>query len=199
VIRAVAARPAHHRAQRGQALVEFVIIVPVLLLFVLLTVDVGRAYWQAIDGAGAARAGVRMGIISDTSDIGDAVRNEPNTGIPDTVAAWGNVGPGQTRGVCTTGLSTCGDPSGCISTSFSGTQIACFAVRTCNLTNGDLGTCSTYGAWGFRPENGSGHVVQVLVVIKFTAVTPALSQIAGSGSGGVIYLKQQAFGEELYF
>jgi hypothetical protein len=36
-------------------------------------------------------------------------------------------------------------------------------------------------------------------VIKFTATTPALSQIAGAASGGVIYLKQQSIGEELYF
>jgi hypothetical protein len=195
----IATRRADPCAQRGQALVEFVIIVPVLLLFVLLTVDVGRAYFEAVDAAGAGRAGVRMGIISDTSDIGDAVRNEPNTGIPNTVAAWGNVGPGQSRGVCTTASATCGDPSGCISASFSGTQIACFAVRTCNLANGDLGNCSSYGAWGFRPLDGGGHGLQVLVVIKFTAVTPALSQIAGAPSGGVIFLKQNSVGEELYF
>jgi hypothetical protein len=198
VIGALAPRR-RHGAASGQALVEFVIIVPVLLLFVMLSVDVGRAYWQAIDAAGAARAGVRMGIISDTSDIGDAVRDEPNSGIPNTVAAWGNVGPGQTRGICTTAASTCGDPSGCIATSFSGSQIACFAVRACNLSGGDTGTCSSYGAWGFRPVDGAGHALQLLVVIKFTAVTPALSQIAGAASGGVIYLKQFAIGNELYF
>ncbi len=196
-------RRADSRAQRGQALVEFVIIVPVLLLFVMLTVDVGRAYFEAVDAAGAARAGVRMGIISDTSDIGDSVRNEPNTGIPDTVAAWGNVvGPGQSRGVCTTAAAVCGDPNGCVNASFTGTQIACFAIRTCTLSPGpELGNClpAGYGGWGFRPVDGSGHALQVLVVIKFTAVTPALSQIAGAASGGVIYLKQTAFGEELYF
>jgi hypothetical protein len=47
--------------------------------------------------------------------------------------------------------------------------------------------------------DGSGHALQVLVVIKFTAVTPALSQIAGAASGGVIYLQQTATGNELYF
>ena len=60
---------------RGQALVEFCLLTPVLLLFVLLTVDVGRAYFVAVDAAGAARAGTRTGIISDTSDIGGAVRD----------------------------------------------------------------------------------------------------------------------------
>lgn len=197
--RAAAIRRADHRGSRGQALVEFVIIVPVLLLFVMLTVDVGRAYFQAVDAAGAARAGVRMGIISDTADIGDAIRNEPNTGIPDTVAAWGNTGPGQARGVCTNAASTCGDPSGCVAASFNGSQIACFAIRACTLSNGDLGTCSSYGAWGLRPVVGSGHALQIWVVIKFTSVTPALSQIAGSPTGGVIYIKENAIGEELYF
>jgi len=79
---------------RFGAYVNSLLIAPVLIAFVLLTVDVGRAYWQAIDAAGAARAGARMGIISDTSDIGSAVRDEPNTGIPNTAAAWGSEGPG---------------------------------------------------------------------------------------------------------
>lgn len=185
-------------AQRGQALVEFCLITPVLLLFVLLSVDVGRAYYEAVDAAGAARAGVRMGIISDTSDIGEAVRAEPNTGIPDTVAAWGNVGPGTANGKCTVSTATCGDPNGCVSTSFSGAQFACFAIRACTLSGGgDLGTCSSYGPWGIRPQGGSAsHGLQVRVVIKFAAVTPALSVIVPSG---LLYLNQYAVGEELYF
>jgi hypothetical protein len=187
-------------AERGQALVEFVILTPVLIMFVLLTVDVGRAYFEAIDAAGAARAGVRMGIISDTSDIGGSVRDEPNSGIPDTVAAWGPLGPGQPRGVCTSAGSVCGDPGGCVASSFSGTQIACFAVRTCTLSSGaDLGSCAVYGPWGLRPDGSGGHGLQVKVVIKFTAVTPALAQIAGAASLGIIYLVQSATGEELYF
>ncbi len=186
--------------ERGQALVEFAIITPVLLLFVLLTIDVGRAYWQAIDGAGAARAGVRMGIISDTSDIGGAARDEPNTGIPNTVAAWGSEGPGTSWGTCTTSNATCGDPAGCVPASFSGSQIACFAIRTCNLSSGaDLGSCTSFGPWGIRPLDGAGHGLQVLVVIKFKSVTPALAQIAGAASGGTIYIQQNAIGEELYF
>ena len=188
------------RGQLGQALVEFTIITPVLLLFVLLTVDVGRAYWQAIDAAGAARAGARIGVVSDTSDIGGAVRDEPNSGIPNTLAAWGSVGPGTSWGTCVTSSGVCGDPNGCVASSFSRNQIACFAVRTCTLSSGgDLGTCVTYGPWGLRAVDTGGHVLEILVVIKFTSVTPALAQIAGSTSGGTIYIKQQVLGEELYF
>lgn len=190
---------ARHWSSRGQALVEFTITVPVLLLFVLLTVDVGRAYWESIDAAGAARAGARMGIISDTSDIGSAVRDEPNTGIPNTVAAWGNEGPGQPYGDCTNTGVTCGDPNGCPASAFSGTQIACFAVRPCTLTsNADLGLCQTPGTWGTRPDVGdTSTAVQVVVVIKFIAATPALAQIIGPG--GNLYLKQNSMAEEVYF
>lgn len=187
-----------HRSSRGQALVEFAITVPVLLFFVLLTVDVGRAYWQSIDASGAARAGARMAIISDTSDIGDAIREEPNSGIPNTVAAWGNEGPGQAYGVCVSNSVTCGDPSGCIASTFSGSQFACFAIRVCNQAGGgDLGLCSSYGSYGVRPDPGSGHAIQITVVIKFSAATPALAQLVGPG--GNLYLTQSSTAEEVYF
>jgi hypothetical protein len=187
--------PGQNVRESGQALVEFALIAPVLIMFVLLTVDVGRAYWESIDAAGAARAGVRMGIISDTSDIGSAIRDEPNTGIPNTAAAWGSEGPGTAWGTWTTANGVCGDPSGCPKVSFTGSQIACFAIRTCNLSSGDLGTCSSYSAWGVRPISG-GHGLQVVVVVKFAAVTPVASQVI---SGGVLFLTQTSLGNELYF
>jgi TadE-like protein len=181
---------------RGQALVEFCLLAPALIIFVLLTVDVGRAFWESIDAAGAARAGVRMGIISDTSDIGSAIRDEPNSGIPNTGAAWGAEGPGTAWGTCTAVNQTCGDPNGCGAASFNGSQIACFAIRTCTLSSaGDLGSCTGYGPWGQRPELG-GHGLQVVVVIKYPAVTPALSRLV---NGGILYLTQTAIGDELYF
>jgi len=187
-----------NRRSSGQALIEFTLTLPVLLLFVLLTVDVGRAYWQSIDAAGAARAGARLAAISDTSDIGSSVRDEPNSGIPNTVASWGQEGPGQLYGTCTSATGVCGDPRGCVPSSFSGTQTACFAVRTCILSSGgDLGSCSVYGAWGFRPVAGGGHAVEVLVVVKFIAATPALAQIIGPG--GNLYLSQYSITEEVYF
>lgn len=186
------------RRSRGQALTEFVLVVPPLLLFVLLTVDVGRAFYQDIDAAGASRAGARMGIISDTADIGDAARDEPNSGIANTVANWGAEGAGQAYGNCAVSTATCGDPAGCVTSSFQGAQVACFAIRPCLLSSGgDLGNCSSFGNWGTRPEPGGGHGLLVLVVIKFPPVTPALSVMLGQGNS--LYLHQQAIGEELYF
>jgi TadE-like protein len=184
------------RPQTAQALVEFCLLAPALLVFVLLTVDVGRAYWESIDAAGAARAGVRMGIISDTSDIGSAVRDEPNSGIPNTATAWGAVGPGTVYGTCTTANAVCGDPGGCAPASFSPPQIACFAVRACSLSSGgDLGSLSGCGSWGYRPE-ATGHALQVTVVIKFPAVTPTFSAFV---PGGSLFLTQTSTGDELYF
>ena len=188
----------HRRRHRGQAIVEFTLITPVLLLLVLLMVDVGRAYFEAIDAAGASRAGTRMGIVSDTSDIGDAIRDEPNSGIANTNAVWGAEGPTQAQGICTNAAATCGDPSGCLPSSFSGGQIACFAIRWCNLSGGgDFGTCSSYGPWGQRPEAGQGHGLQTKVVVKFPPVTPALSIFLGPGNS--LYLAQTTVGEELFF
>jgi hypothetical protein len=46
-----------------------------------------------------------------------------------------------------------------------------------------------------RPTNG-GHGLLVLVVIKFPAVTPALSSFV---PGGTLFLKQSSLGNELYF
>ena len=183
------------RRKGGQALVEFALITPVMIIFVLLTVDLGRAFWESIDAAGAARAGARMGIISDTSDIGGAIRDEPNSGIPNTVAAWGSVGPGTAQGTCTTTTGVCGDPGGCAQSSFSGTQIACFAIRPCTLSGGDLGSPVGCGSWGSRPVSG-GHGLQIVVVIKFPAVTPAFSLLV---PGGTLYLTQSVIGVEVYF
>jgi hypothetical protein len=196
VIGAFSPNARRSRSKRGQALVEFALITPVMILFVLLTVDLGRAFWESIDAAGAARAGVRMGIISDTSDIGSAVRDEPNTGIPNTLAAWGSEGPGTAWGTCTTFNGTCGDPNGCPASSFVGTQIACFAIRSCSLSSGgDLGSITSCTAWGVRPVS-NGHILQVKVVIKFPAVTPALSALV---PGGTLFLTQTSTGDELYF
>lgn len=113
---------------RGQSLVEFAIMVPVLTLITAGTIDLGRAFYLNIEISGAARQGTRAGILSDTTDIGDAIRQEPNTAIPNTVAAWGNTAQDQGNG-CTPGTSAnCGDGGGCQPSVFTGSRAACFAI-----------------------------------------------------------------------
>ena len=185
------------RRSRGQSLVEMALVVPVLVMVMFGAADLGRAFYMSIEIAGASRAGMRTGIIGGTNDIGAAVRSEPYNAIDNTATVWGSTGPGQPYDSCSNPGGPCGDPSGCdVASAFNGTgRIACFAVRTCTVDQVN-GGCSSYSQWGMRPSQGSGGAVQVLVVYKFTPVTPLISSFAGSS--GTFYLRNQTTGVELY-
>jgi Flp pilus assembly protein TadG len=191
-----------HRDGRGQSLIEIALTLPVLLLLVFGVTDFARVYYYGIETAGAARSGVREAIINETTDIGDAIRSEPNTAIADTTAVWGDTGPAGINADCTSAVGSqhCGDPNGCPASVFTGTRVACFAVRACTLTGGDQGTCSSYGAWGSRPTVSSSTVraVQVWVVYRFTPVTPLAAQMLPT-TNGFFRLTESAIGDELYF
>ncbi len=185
-----------HRRRRGQSLVEMALVVPVLVMVMLGAADLGRAFYMSIEIAGASRAGMRMGVIGGTNDIGAAVRSEPFNAIDNSATVWGSTGPGQPYDGCSSPGGPCGDPGGCDPASaFTGTRIACFAVRTCTVDQVN-GGCSSYSGWGIRPTQGTGAAVQVLVVYKFTPVTPLISSFAGNN--GVLYLQNQTTGVELY-
>ncbi len=192
---------AARRRMRGQSLVEFAITVPVLTLLVLGTVDLGRGFYIAVETNAAARQGVRDGIISDSSDIGDAVRSEPNSAIPNTLAVWGDTYLNQANG-CTPGVSgSCGDPNGCPPSVFTGSRLACFAVRTCTMTGGataDLGKCTSHGPWGQRPGTNTGHALEVLVVYRLPPVTPLLGQLT-SATGNALMIRNSSIANELYY
>jgi len=66
-------------------------------------------------------------------------------------------------------------------------------VRTCTIING---ACSSYGAWGSRPNQGSNQAVAVRVVYKFPPITPLISSL--TGGSGAIYLTSDTYGLELY-
>ena len=180
------------RRQSGQALVEFVLVIPILVLLMLGTIDLSRAYYMNVEIYGASRAGARAAIQAPAMDIGNFIRSEPNSTIKNDVATWGSTGPGQAYDKCASG-GACGDPSGCASFA----QQACWAVRDCILSPGpDVGSCSSYGAWGTVP-NGSSHGVEILVVYKYQAITPMIQGIVGSG--GLIYLKAATYADEVYY
>ena len=190
------------RSQRGQAATEFAISLPVLVLLMLGITDLARGFYLSIEIAGAGRAGARVGITSDTADIGDFIRSEPNTAIPNSVAAWGNTGPGQANANCTNATAqSCGDPNGCPASSFTANQVACFAIRPCELgTGGDTGTCTAYGTWGARPQstNKPFKGLQVIVVYRFSPITPFISAMSPSPDGK-IYMTRTQVGDVLYF
>lgn len=191
------------RNERGQSVVEFALALPLIMLLVLGVTDFARVFYYEIEMSGAVRAGVREAIIEDTTDIGDAVRSEPNSAIANTAAVWGATAAGGVNGNCTSspGSQSCGDPSGCPPTVFSGTRVACFAVRACTLSGVDSGTCTSYGPWGSRPTStGSGvHGIQVIVAYRFAPVSSVVTHFLPGITNGIFLVKQTAIGDELYF
>ncbi len=187
-------RCARQRNRRGQALVEMVILLPFLVMLMLGAADMGRAFYLNIEVAGASRAGMRTGVITASNDLGKAVRREAYNAIDDSIAVWGDTGPGGVNDRCSTPTGPCGDPAGCLPSAFAGSRVACFAVRTCHLQSS---SCATYDAWGSRPAAGTfDQSLQVHVVYKFTPVTPLVASLAGSN--GVFYLTSDTTGLELY-
>lgn len=71
--------------QRGQALVEFALMTPVLLILIAGIVEAGRAFATFIQIANAAREGARVGSVtpSNTSSIQSAALRE----LPSWIAA----------------------------------------------------------------------------------------------------------------
>jgi hypothetical protein len=59
-------RDQDHEAQRGQSLVEFALLLPLMLLIITGLFDVARAVWQENTLAYAAREGTRYAIVHGT-------------------------------------------------------------------------------------------------------------------------------------
>jgi Flp pilus assembly protein TadG len=185
------------RQRRAQALVETAMILPVLIYLMLGAADFSRAFYLKLAMAGASRAGMRMAVLGSVNDIGNAVRSEPNSAIPNTAAAWGSEGPGQTNSDCTSATPKCGDPNGCAAASFTvATQIACFAVRSCISWAGGVCTPAA-GGWNTRPGAGADQAVEVLVVYKFAPATPFIANFT-PGGGGFFFLPGDTLGLQLY-
>lgn len=203
---------------------EFALLAPLLLLLLLGASDLSRAFYQNIEVSGAARAGLREAVRTDSTDIGDAVRNEPNTGIPCTADVWGQAfapcgsgsGASGTDANCSGATPVCGDPQGCdpVHSSFwttpgpgsSANPVACFAVQTCTETGSAPNLTCTYnpaynGAWNTRPPGCNGSTcpnngIVVKVVYKYTPQTPLISALVASA--GSFYLTATLTGLQLY-
>jgi hypothetical protein len=184
------------RRRRAQALIETTLVLPLLFFMMLGAADFGRAFYLKLEMSGASRAGMRMAVIGGVVDIGNAIRAEPNSAIPNTAAAWGLTAQGATNGDCTSATQRCGDPAGCVSASFVGAQMACFAVRAC--TSWATGVCvPVVGGWGTRPNAGADQAVEVLTVYKFVPATPFIANFTPGGAGAY-YLGADTMGLQLY-
>ena len=84
------------RYQRGQSLVEFALLLPVLLLIVLGAIDFGRLYYSYVSITNGARNGAHYAsssaqATSDLEGIRDAVLGD-TSGLPDTSPSNPDVG-----------------------------------------------------------------------------------------------------------
>lgn len=71
----------HSGDEQGSSLVEIALLTPVLLLVMLAVVDFGRAYYLAMEVAGAAHAGAEYAIQNPTDATGikvAAINDAPN-------------------------------------------------------------------------------------------------------------------------
>jgi len=80
----MSALPSTRRRERGQALVETAIILPVFLMCLFGVVDMGRAIWATTSLASAAREAARYAIVhggtaSQTCPVGKAGADSPAT------------------------------------------------------------------------------------------------------------------------
>ena len=64
------ARNVNPRHERGDGLVEFALILPVLMLVIMAIVDLGRAVYAYNVVANCAREGARYGLVAPTDDSG---------------------------------------------------------------------------------------------------------------------------------
>ncbi len=88
-------RTGHH--SRGQALVEFALVIPFLLVILLVVIDVGRAIFAFNTVSEAARTAARVAIVDQNlTDVQNAVVQDPRT-------AWlGLTGGDVTCSACAT-------------------------------------------------------------------------------------------------
>ena len=83
------------RDERGQSLVEFALVLPILALFLLGTIDVGRILWAHNTIAAAARDAARYASVGDAnSDLQQVITSE--TSALQGGVSW-SVNPADTR------------------------------------------------------------------------------------------------------
>jgi Flp pilus assembly protein TadG len=70
-------RPRRRRGQRGQSLVEFAFVLPIIVLVIVAFIEVGRAVfaWNTI--ANAARQGARVAAVNQLPDLTDCDESRP--------------------------------------------------------------------------------------------------------------------------
>jgi Flp pilus assembly protein TadG len=189
------------RGNSGQAVTEFAVVVPFLLLLAIGVFDLGHFVSDQAIATGEAAAGITVAIQSQNSDVGIPIRAETGgIDVANDAATWG---PGFTGGAddCT-GVKPCGDPSACVSGSAYWTSgvVACYSVGYCHINNAlSPPTCDVgVGNWGAtsstRPAPGAGDEIVVRVALKFTPASAYISSVAGAS----LYVTRTVVSQQTY-
>lgn len=109
---------------RGQALVEFALILPIFLLLALAAVDLGRVFYSQITVTNAARAGAMTAAADPTSWIDGAPCSAANkvmcSAIKEAVGSFVTVGTADVTRTCTGGCATGAIPANTVTITVTG-------------------------------------------------------------------------------
>ncbi len=109
---------------RGQALVEFALILPIFLLLALAAIDLGRVFYSQITVTNAARAGAMTAAANPSSWIGGAPCSAANkvmcSAIKEAVGSFVTVSPADVMRTCTGACATGASPANTVTISVVG-------------------------------------------------------------------------------
>jgi Flp pilus assembly protein TadG len=155
----------HDRA-RGQALVEFSLVLPVFLIMLMAVVDIGRAIWAQNSLASAAREGARYAIVHGGSDTTDC--------------PVGPISPDRTKPLPSASTS-CPNPS----PSKQSIKDAVTAAAAAGGTNLTVTVCYGSGCSGDTDATGAsnkrGTPITVAVTSRINLITSSLLGLGGFG------------------
>lgn len=176
------------RCQSGASAAEFAMVLPVLLFFLLGTIDVGRLMWTWNKAEKATQVGVRFAVVTDMVASGLATYDFVNAGgltqgsvVPETSfgGATCQSSGGSVSCTCHSG-ATC-PPLGTANATAFANILARMRRMMPELTAANVVVDYGYSGLGFAGDpNGSGVAPLVTVRLRSVQFTPVLLELFGA-------------------
>jgi len=191
------------RSGRGQALVEFALVFPILFFLLALSIDVFRVDWVSSTVAESARQGARQAVANeDPSDNGFGTTAGPCSGTTQTPSATGS-GCLKTARIYETVLTVLGGfahntmlteapPAACPNPAVGATSVCVYpgeqgaagTYPSCDAARASLGHDPLAGELGSRsaeyasPQYKGCYEVVVTVIYRYDTLVPFLGGAA---------------------
>ena len=191
------------RSKRGQALVEFALIFPILFFLLALSIDIFRVDWVSSTVAEAARQGARQAVANeDPSDNGFGGAAGPCSGTTQTPSATGS-GCLKTSRIYETVLTVMGGfahatmlnedpPAACPNPAVGATSVCVYpgeqgaagSYASCDAARLSLGRDPVPGELGARateyasPQYKGCYEIVVTVIYRYDTLVPFLGGAA---------------------